>query len=409
MYLALFNNFFSFNSINLAEEGANYFSIFFTYINIPLICVVITSLLLIILGIKFMPKKDIKRDWKFILTLITFIILFYNGAILRLGKPISNLEWNAWENRRNIYNSFNVPRKSLQLSGFYEYIFRDIYLTYFNKDNVDNSSYIKYLDNYFSQNVMKISSNDFSHIFENKNLILVMMESIDNWLITKSTMPTVYEMMNDGINFTNHYTPIYGGGATFNSEFMVNTGLMTPFNKGSAAYLYSNNNFYYSLPNLFSRAGYEINAIHFNLDSFYNRQSMYKAFGYKQIYSSRKLGVPYNESVLDSHLITNEKTSKIIIPENNEKFMSFVITYTAHVPYTSNGDQCSQLLPKNLSEKENSDIGMTCAKLQAHETDNFFKLLLEKLENENKLNDTIVIAFADHLIMGYLTNKDCTN
>ena len=40
-------------------------------------------------------------------------------------------------------------------------------------------------------------------------------------------MPVTYNLMKNGINFTNHYSFTSGGGSTFNSEFMVNTGYST--------------------------------------------------------------------------------------------------------------------------------------------------------------------------------------
>jgi phosphoglycerol transferase MdoB-like AlkP superfamily enzyme len=401
MYLTLFNNFFSFKNIVLVNEGANYFNIVFSFINIKLIMIIFISILLTAIGIKFMLKNNNdKRDRPLILTLIILFLSFYIGAQYKLGGSVSELSWDAWQNKRNIYNTFSITRESFKISGLYEYTFRDIYLSYIYKKKINYDQTIEYLDNYFKQDNTQMIHNQLSGLFKNKNLILVMMESIDNWLVTETTMPTVYKMMNEGVNFTNHYTPIYGGGSTFNSEFMANTGLMTPFNENIASYTYVNNNFYYSLPNLLKREGYNVNAFHFNTSDFYNRKNMYKAFGYDNLYSSIELGIPEPEGMLDSHFITNEKMSKLIIPDN--KFMSFIITYTAHVPYTSTGTQCSQLLSKAINDK---DMEMTCLKLQAGETDRFFQLLLEKLKSENKLDNTVIVAYADHYVYG-LSNRE---
>ena len=45
-------------------------------------------------------------------------------------------------------------------------------------------------------------------------------------------------MMNNGYNFTNHYSFYTGGGSTFNSEFAVNTGFITPLSYTQNAYTF---------------------------------------------------------------------------------------------------------------------------------------------------------------------------
>ena len=53
-----------------------------------------------------------------------------------------------------------------------------------------------------------------------KNIIMIMLESIDSWLVTDETMPTLTYLKNTGIDFTNRYSPAFGGGYTINTEFL---------------------------------------------------------------------------------------------------------------------------------------------------------------------------------------------
>jgi len=72
--------------------------------------------------------------------------------------------------------------------------------------------------------------------------------------------------------------------------------------------------------------------------------------------------------------------------------MSYIITYSAHMPFSSNKGTCSLLTDKeNLSEFE-------CLKIQAKETDDFIKLLLNNLKERNKLDDTVLVIFSDHYL-----------
>ena len=207
-----------------------------------------------------------------------------------LGERANVLAWDAWNYKRNIYDDYTEPRKSLQVSGLYEYVFRDITLS-FRQKGEDNTDTINYLNEYFSSDEVKTTvsvDEELLKNFKDKNVVFVLMESIDNWLITEETMPTLYKLMNESINFTNHYSPIFGGGATFNSEFTTNTGYMTPFNGGSAAYYYGKNKFPYALGSMFNKAGYKsVNEFHLNYGTFYNRKQMSEAFGYNNYYGIR--------------------------------------------------------------------------------------------------------------------------
>lgn len=255
----------------------------------------------------------------------------------------------------------------------------------------------KYLSNIESNKV----SDQYKGIFKDKNLVLVMMESVDSWIANEDYMPNLTKLMNSGINFTNHYAPIYNGGATFNTEFILNTGFMTPLNGESASSKYGRNYFPYSLPNLFKEEGYIANQIHENTASFYNRGQMSSVFGYEHYYSSLDMGISVDEAVKDSHLITNKKIKNLVLP--SEKFMSYVITYSLHTPYSLSDTQCVVATTKAEKEKiknggNEEDI---CLKAQARMADQFFKDLINELKKQDKLDDTVIIGVTDHYAHAY--------
>ncbi len=398
-YYRIFNSFFTFKNLEMAEEGSVYLNSIFMFFTQNFVIVLLLGLILFCLGFKFIPKQDIKSDK--IMAILMLIMASFSFMMARnfLGEPADKLAWDAWNYKRNIYDTFMESRKSLQVTGLYEYVIRDIYFTYFKKSESDEGI-VEYLDNYFSHQFYEKEDNEWTGIFEDKNIVLIMMESIDNWLVTEEIMPNLNRLMNEGINFTNHFSPIYGGGATFNSEFVVNTGYMTPFNGGSAAYMYSNNNFPYSLPNLFKNKGYSANVFHLNYGAFYNREIMSKVFGYDNYYGSYDLGIPREEAMKDSHFMTNKMLKDLIFP--NEKFLSSIMTYSVHLPYNKNAMECSI----NLTEEErliiDEDEEIICIKAQARETDVFFKLLINELINKDLIDNTVIIGYTDHYAYGFL-------
>ena len=59
--------------------------------------------------------------------------------------------------------------------------------------------------------------------FAGKNLIFIMMESMDDWLVTPEYMPNLWRMEQEGLYFPNYYAPMFLSAGTFNSEFTANT------------------------------------------------------------------------------------------------------------------------------------------------------------------------------------------
>jgi len=255
--------------------------------------------------------------------------------------------------------------------------------------------------------------NDYTGIFKDKNLIYIMLESGDDWLITEEDMPTLYKMQQTGWNFTNRYSPFFYSGYTFNAEFAANTGIYLSENYDE----FIDNSFPYSLPNLFKESGYIVNSFHMNKGDFYERNKFHKAFGYSHHYNNyyrdeKTISLGYNY-LYDVEWINNPETYELLVPKN-EKFMSFLITYSMHLPYINNGI-CDEAIKEgkikfNIWEEREP----SCIKYLAKQSDLLFEKLLEKLEKDKILNDTVIIVFSDHNAYGltdknYLANKKGTS
>lgn len=405
IYFNVFSNFFSFKNMGLAGEGTAYFKDILKYVDVSLVIVIIIQLILVYFTIRHMRYESWGKE-KFIAIVLLFIsILSYLIATICLGDPAPKGAWNVWIYKRNIYESFSDTRKSMQVSGYYEYVARDIYISYFKTLFEDNAAAIKSVKQYLKNANETRTKNDYKGIFKNKNLILVMMESVDTWAINDKYMPNLNRLMNKGLNFTNHFSPIYNGGATFNSEFMLNTGFMTPLNGESASSKYGRNYFPYSLPNLFNNEGYTANQIHENTSLFYNRGQMSSVFGYEHYYSSLDMGIDKGVAYQDTHFITHKKISSLLLPDH--KFMSYVITYSMHMPYSLNELQCQVATTQDEKNKiaNGVDEEEICFRAQARLTDQFFKELMDKLKKDGKLDDTVIIGVSDHYTYSYKNKK----
>ncbi len=129
------------------------------------------------------------------------------------------------------------------ITGIYEYSVRNFYITFIkSKKKTTNEEDLTFLETEYSKEDIP-ENNNYTGKYKDKNLILVQLEGMDNWLVTEEETPTLYKMMNEGINFTNHYSYYNGGGSTFNSEFAVNTGFITPLSYTQNAYSFNKKSF----------------------------------------------------------------------------------------------------------------------------------------------------------------------
>ena len=406
VYYSMTSNFFTFNLIESTSEGAPYMLDAIRNCNILVYLLLIIVIGLIVFGFKNIPENKKFNKKRLLITLLIFIIL-HTLTPLFLGRANSSLVWSTWKNPRNIYNQYNDANKSMRVSGMYEYTFRSIYVTYLRKEKV-NEEELEYLSEIYKEE--KISSkNKYTGKFKGKNLIFLQLEGIDNWLVTKDTMPTLYNMMKNSINFTDHYSFYTGGGSTFNSEFAVNTGFIVPLSYNQNAYSFNNNYFPYSMAKLFKEREYVVNAFHMNHGEYYSRSINYKNWGYDNYYGLIDMfKYDNNEYELDRELILNEEFSNLMFPEDSS-FVDYIITYSPHIPFNNKKGVCKMLYnmdKEELNEEEETSstsefVQMSeeeCVRRQAKETDYMISLLIDKLKEKKLIDNTVIVAFSDHYL-----------
>ena len=402
IYYSMTGTFFDFSMVLLAGEGSEYFLDAIKDCNIWVYILMVPIIGSFILGLKFYPSRNKTNLKSVIKVFFAFLILHFIIPFL-LGTPNEELTWSTWRNPRNIYMSFNDNNKSM----IYEYTARNFYVTFIKAKKTTNEEDLTFLEEEYNKEETK-ETNKYTGKYKDNNLIIVQLEGIDNWLITEEDTPTLYKMMNNGINFTNHYSYYNGGGSTFNSEFAVNTGFITPLSYTQNAYTFNKNTFPYSLAHLFKNEGYTVNAFHMNTSEYYSRGVNYKNWGYDNYYGLVDLGTYKDDSyVLDRELILNETFKEKMF--ENEKFVNYIITYTNHMPFTTEKGNCRKLLKLDyLSENNLEELPKdyvypemteeSCARRQAKETDYMMELLLNELTERNLLDNTTIVVFTDHYL-----------
>lgn len=402
IHFKILNRFFVMSDLSLVGEANQNLNFILGALNLKSILffsvtLIIGIVVFILIKRKYAFKKVISKR-KYILSSIILIVLVRYGAVYNLGPGVDEIEWNVWNYPRNVYKVYTNSNRSLLVSGVYEYFFRDNYLNIKKRLFNNSMALIKEINAYQKEQETVFEKNELTGNFENKNLILIMLESIDNWLVTDDNMPALSRLKNSGWDFTNHYSPNFGAGNTLNTEFSALTGLHSPV-WGNVGYRFAHNLFPYSLPNLFKNNGYSVNSLHFNNGYFYNRTNLHKALGFDNHYALLDMGYS-SDTAYDTEIINNNSIYKLLVPNAN-KFMTLVTTFTAHGPYGKINDICKEIFTDNPSLLSNDDYELNCIKELSNITDEFIKNLVLKLEEDNLLDDTVIVLFTDHFAYGY--------
>ena len=407
IYYSTTHNFFDFILLESTSEGAPYMMDCIKNCNVWIYIWFVIIIFTIYVGFRKIPKKD-NFNYKNVIIVVLVFLLIHLLLPNLYGSANSSLEWNTWQNPRNIYKNFNDANKSMSITGLYEYTIRNFYITFLQTEEEETSEDYEFLMEAFSVNNNEV--NKYTGIFKNKNLIFVQLEGIDDWLLTEKDMPTLYGMLNNSFVFQNHYSYYNGGGSTFNSEFAVNTGFITPLSYTQNAYSFNKNSFPYSMANMFKNQDYVVNAFHMNSGEYYSRQTNYSNWGYDKYYGLLDINDYKDKSyTLDRELI-NDVTFQEKMFSKDSKFVDYIITYSNHLPFTNTKGVCKLLYDMEMDLNDTVDMGEEssstfvqlteeeCIRKQAHETDYMMELLLKKLTELNLIDDTVIVVFTDHYL-----------
>ena len=250
------------------------------------------------------------------------------------------------------------------------------------------------LNKYFaSQSVSDY--NDYTGMFEGKNVIVILMESVNEAIINEEYFPNFTKLYNVGWHFTNHYSP-RNSCATGNNEFSAMTGLYSIYNTCTSN-TYLDNTYFEAIFNLFNNKGYNTTSMHDYYEWYYKRHIIHPNMGSSKYYGASDLKInasnKYGEWASDEEFM--EKAMDIILNGDLDKpFMTWFTTVSGHTPYTVSSKYGD--LYKSYFQKEgyNSTVSRYLSKIKV--TDNALGVMLDKLEKKDILDDTVIVLLADH-------------
>ncbi|USK62456.1 LTA synthase family protein (plasmid) [Peribacillus asahii] len=230
---------------------------------------------------------------------------------------------------------------------------------------------------------------------EGKNVIYIHLESMQEFLIDyKLNGEEVTPFLNslskgkDFMYFNNIFHQV-SQGKTSDAEFMLENSLFGL--PQGAAFTTKSQNTYQAAPAILGQKGYESAVFHGNNKSFWNRDKMYKSFGYDNFFDASQYEV--NEENLASYGLMDKPFYEQSIPKLEtlkQPFYAKFITVSHHFPYTINQELTT--MGKHTTGDPSVDSYFQTARYADEALEEFFTYLKESGLYEN----SVIVMYGDH-------------
>ncbi|MDL2292817.1 sulfatase-like hydrolase/transferase [Acholeplasma sp. OttesenSCG-928-E16] len=367
------------------------------------------------------------------------IILLMILMVVNIGifRTLSN-KWplNA---SRSTYASQNVgvySYLSYELVGIdfsvnaNDYFAKDenIYDTY-DSINKNKTSYVNEIDGKTYSNILKIEdigniNNDFyldtkyqglsnlNGIFENKNLVLVHLESFNYFLLEikeiRDQLPFLTTLISESYTFDNFYANI-GVGTSADAEFSVLTGLY-PIGTSTLYWDYTdsyNESFKpTSLVQYFNDKDFDTLAIHGDNKTFYNRENVYeKMYEFDYFYNIddfEKDGYTNDNYNHQNPWISDYALMDVLYEKQNEatnNYFMFPMTMMPHTPFLYDPYENTDTAIKYSDTFENnlSSLALKYLHYMKYYDEILRRMFIDPNTNQFRgNNNTVYLFYGDH-------------
>ncbi|PPA71410.1 LTA synthase family protein [Jeotgalibacillus proteolyticus] len=330
--------------------------------------------------VAFKETTKINRRAYFLVTIATF---FFNLGLAETERP--QLLTRTFDREMLV--------KNIGLNNYHLY---DIYLQ--SKQSAQralaDSSELVDVNNYVEAKSIEPAS-DLHGIAEGKNLIVVKLESTQNFVINNEMNGEVITPFlnsltedEDTIYLDNFYHQTEQG-KTSDSEFILDNSLY-PLGRGAVFFTHSGNE-YHTLTDSLNKEGYFTSAMHANNKSFWNRDIVYENFGYDRFYSLPDYTVGEGEAVnWGMKDIPFLQQSVEHMKEMEKPFYSKLITLTNHHPFYLDEED------KFIDEYDSNSGTLNRYFQTVRYTDEAIKEFFTSLKEAGIYEDSVIVMYGDH-------------
>ena len=352
------------------------------------------------------PKENRKK--RFTGTIVSGVVVYALFFMTVTSVEFSRLS-KQW-NREFLVTKFGVYTYQLN------YLFKSLDAKFNTLFGYDNAA--KKFREYYDENTITLKKNDYTNIFEGRNVIVIHAESIQNAAVRQSfngkqVAPNLNKLKDEGIYFSNFYAQA-SSGTSSDSEFSFSTSLL-PVTNGAVAVSYWNRDYESFQKLLRDTKGYNTLSFHANNGEFWNRNNFHKSLGYNTFYSKNSYKV--EEENLIGLGLSDKEFFKQLTPklkkekDKNGTFMATVIMLSNHTPF----DAVDKYGEFDVDIKEDTEVnenGVEVSKTVSYpymedtKLGNYFKSVhyadeaigefIEELDETGLLDNTVLVIYGDH-------------
>jgi lipoteichoic acid synthase len=322
--------------------------------------------------------------------------------VVAIGVLLFNMNSVAKAYGSEVFKEVYSNKTVLQRMGILNYHLVDLVQFVGNHKTSIPSDEENTIQSYMDEHRQTASKPKLNGVAKGKNVIIVQLEAMQNFLIGKSVdgqevTPNLNKLMKSSLYFDNYFTQI-GQGNTSDAEFMSLNSLY-PAEAGSAYILKSANTFQ-SMPKMLKDSGYKsADAYHGYHPEFWNRANMYITEGFDHFYNDTTFN---NDDIAGMGLSDGSlyKQTVPLIKTQPKPSMSFMVTLSGHYPYQLPNDKQGL----NIQQGEYSQFFTDYLQSQ-HYADQAIGEFMDQLQQQGLLDKSVVVFYGDHFGSGF-TNED---
>lgn len=241
--------------------------------------------------------------------------------------------------------------------------------------------------------------NEYTGLFQDKNLVLITAEAFSPWFISRELTPTLYKLTHEGFVCENYYQPGWGQSTT-GGEYAVMTGLLpTWVGSNVSFYASANDDMPFALGNQLRALGYRTGAYHDNIYNYYNRDKTHPNLGYDYQGVGNGLTMtedgswPYSDLEMVQNTIGDYIDGYV---SDGTPFHVYYMTVSGHGSYGWGHAMAAKNRAKAQAAYPNASTQVQSYVAANLELENALTYLLEQLEAAGIAEDTVICMSADH-------------
>lgn len=289
--------------------------------------------------------------------------------------------------------------------GMYNYTFYDAFETAHASSQraLANSDDISKVLNYTRTNYAEPNKEYFGAA-KGMNVVYVHLESFQTFLLDykingEEVTPFLNSLTrNQNTQYFDNFFHQTGQGKTSDAEFMLENSLFG-LPQGSA-FITKAQNTYQAAPSILKDYGYTSAVFHGNNGTFWNRNTIYKSFGYDEFFDASYYDTSNSKDMAEYGLLDKPffKQSDSMLKELKQPFYTKLITVGNHFPYKMDQDLTT------IGKETTGDASVDDYFQTARYLDESVKQLFQQLKKDGLYDNTMIVLYGDHY--GISTNHN---